>query len=70
MGEDKDLENRFSYHAPKEGQPVKYEQIRNTAKEFAYLIKQLTPASREQALALTHLEDVVYSANAAIARHG
>lgn len=66
---DQDLENRFTYHAPKEGQPKKYETMRDSAKEFAYLIKASTPNSREQSLALTHLEEVVFWANAAIARH-
>lgn len=66
---DKDLENRFTYHAPSNGQAVKYEALRDTAKSFAYLIKSLTPASREQSLALTHLEEVVFWANAAIARN-
>jgi hypothetical protein len=36
---------------------------------LAYHIKAETPASREQSLALTHLEDAVFWANAAIARH-
>jgi hypothetical protein len=66
---DKDLENRFTYHAPKEGQPVKYEKIRDTAKELAYMIADLTPKSREQSLAMTHLEEAVFWANAAIARN-
>lgn len=29
------IENNFSYHSPKEGQPQKYEKIRNAAKELA-----------------------------------
>ena len=71
MGEfDEDLENRFTYHAPKEGQPAIYGEIRDMAKMFAYHIKRVTPYSREQSLALTQLEDAVFWANAAIARHG
>ena len=69
MGEeDKDLENRFTYHAPKEGQPAIYGGLRDHAKELAYHIKNVTPASREQSLALTKLEEAVFWANAAIAR--
>lgn len=64
-----DLEKRFTYHAPKEGQPEKYTALRNKAKEFAQMIEDLTPASREQALALTNLEQAVMWANAAIARN-
>ena len=44
-----------------------YEKIRAEAKKFAYLIVELTPESREQSLALTHLEDAVFCANASIA---
>lgn len=63
-----DLDNRFTYHAPKPEQPVKYEIIRDTAKQFAYLIEELVPAGRELSLSLTHLEEVVFWANMGIAR--
>jgi hypothetical protein len=63
------IENNFTYHAPKSGQPEKYKALRDKAKDFAYMIEALTPASREQSLALTHLETVVFWANAAIARN-
>lgn len=63
------LENNFRYHAPKEGQPQKYEALRAKAKELAYLIKELCPPGREQAVAITNLETAVFWANAAIARH-
>lgn len=63
------IENNFSYHAPKEGQPEKYIAIRDKAKECAYLIDELCPASREKSLAMTKLEEVVFWANAAIARN-
>jgi hypothetical protein len=63
------LENNFVYHSPKEGQPEKYQQIREKAKELAYLIKELTPESREQSVSLTELETSVFWANAAIARN-
>ena len=66
---DQDLENRFTYHPPKEGQPELYTELRDLAKGLAYRIKESTPASREQSLALTHLEEAVFWANAAIARH-
>jgi hypothetical protein len=66
---DPDIEKRFTYHPPKGSQLARYERLRAAAKSLAYLIKQSTPYSREQSLALTHLEDVVYCANAAIARN-
>lgn len=63
------IENAFTYHAPKEGQPEKYVSLREKAKELAYLIDELCPKSREQSVALTHLETSVFWANAAIARN-
>lgn len=66
---DTQLENNFTYHAPKEGQPAIYEELRAKCKELAYLIKKLTPGSREQSVALTNLEQVMFWANAAVARN-
>ena len=63
------IENDFTYHAPKEGQQERYVALREKAKEFALLIVELTPASREQSLALTNLEQASMFANAAIARN-
>lgn len=63
------IENNFKYHAPKEGQPAKYEAIREKAKELAYLIDQSCPKSREKSLAITNLEQSVMWANASIARN-
>lgn len=65
----KDLENRFSYHSPKEGQADQYQAIRNMAKDFAMAIVAMAPDTRERALAITKLEEVVFWANAGIARH-
>ena len=62
------IENNFSYHAPKEGQREKYEELREKAKEFAYLIDELVPSSREKSLAFTNLEQATMWANAGIAR--
>lgn len=62
------IENNFKYHSPKEGQPEKYTALREKAKEFAYLIDEMCPQSREKSLALTELENSVMWANAAIAR--
>lgn len=63
------IEDNFKYHAPKEGQPEKYEAIRNKSKELAHLIDELCPNSREKALAMTNLEQTSMWANAAIARN-
>ena len=62
------IENAFTYHAPKPGQPEMYQSIREKAKELAYLIDELVPDSREKSLAQTNLEQTVMWANAGIAR--
>lgn len=64
------LENRFTYHPVKSSnQAQKYERIREYAKDLASTLDGMCPASRELSLALTHLEEVVFWANASIARH-
>jgi len=68
VAQNKELETRFSYHAPKPGQPEKYTALRDMVKSLAYMIDALVPESREKALALTHLDEVVMFANAGIAR--
>ena len=64
-----EIELRFTYHPPKEGQSERYELLRMQAKTLAKLIKRMTPPSREQSLAFTKLEEAMMWANAAIARN-
>jgi hypothetical protein len=61
------IENLFTYHAPKGDQVERYQKIREKACEFALLIADLTPYSREQSIALTQLQLASMSANMAIA---
>ena len=61
------LDNIFMYHAPKDNQTERYEEIRAKAKELANLILSNTPSSREQSLAITKLQESVMWANASIA---
>jgi len=63
------IENNYTYHAPKEGQLKKYEAIREKAKELALLIEDVCPTSREKSLAFTNIEQAVMWANASIARN-
>lgn len=63
-----ELRLRFNHHKPKKGQAGRYEKIRSRALTLARYIVAHTPESREQSLALTHLEQAVFYANAAIAR--
>jgi hypothetical protein len=66
-----EIETRFTYHAPKEGQPAKYECLRSGAKTLAKLIlAKCPPECRETSLAITKLEEAIFWANAAIARRG
>jgi hypothetical protein len=64
-----DIENRFTYHAPKGEQASRYVTLRDAAKDYAYLIESSCPDSRERSLALTKLEEAVFWANASIARN-
>jgi hypothetical protein len=66
-----DLENRFTYHAPMNSTTrTAYHNIRGNARMLALLLNEECPDSRELSLAITHLEEMVFWANAAIARHG
>jgi hypothetical protein len=67
MGDD--LTHRFTYHPPQPGQPEKYEAIRDAGRQFAEVIAELAPESRELSLAITNIEQAVMWANAAIARN-
>lgn len=65
----KDLENRFSFHpANTEEKKQAHETVRNTCLRVAIDFNKLMPDSREKALVVTHLEEVMYWANAGIAR--
>jgi hypothetical protein len=70
MSNKEKIDNAFTYHAPKPGQPEIYVRIRDQAKDLAYLIDDLVPDSREKSSALTKLEEAVFWANAGIARNG
>lgn len=63
-----EIDNRFTYHPPVGDQAQRYEHMRAVAKILAEDIVNNTPESREQSLALTALDEVVFWANAAIAR--
>lgn len=63
------IENNFTYHPPKDDQAERYMMIRKEAKEFAKLISELCPESRERSIAITNLEQSVMWANASIARN-
>lgn len=63
-----ELEARFTYHAPKDDQLVRYKFLRAEARFLAENIVENCPESRERSVALTKLDEVVMWANASIAR--
>ena len=69
MAQNNDLQNRFTYHPPKDDQIFRYQQIREMGLQMASLIDREVPSSREQSLALTKIEEAVMWANAGIARN-
>ena len=66
---DQELERRFSNHPAQGDQRNRYAHLWEEAKHFAYLIRAVTPYTREQSLALTALEESVMWSIAAIARN-
>ena len=66
--EAEEVGRRFTYHPPKGDQADRYVTIRDTAREFAEVLNALCPDSRELSNAMTHLDECVMNANAAIAR--
>lgn len=64
-----DIDNRFDFHpattAEKRGE---HGSIREACKTLAHTLDARVPAGRERALALTHLEEAMFWANAGIAR--
>jgi hypothetical protein len=63
-----ELHTRFTYHPVKEGQAEVYQRVRQKARELAELVLHVCPDSREQATALTKIEEACFWINAGIAR--
>lgn len=64
-----DLTNRFTFHPSTPETADTYDSIRKAALGIALWLDDVLPESREKSLSITHLEEVVYWANAAVARH-
>lgn len=64
------IDNDFTYHPPTNEMIPKFQEIRDEAKVLAILIDTLVPDGREKSVALTNLDEVVFWANAGIARNG
>jgi hypothetical protein len=65
-----DVENIFTYHAPRPDQLPKYEAIREAAKRFARVLLDNSPRGADQSAAVRHVREAVMTANAAIALDG
>jgi len=65
--EEKELENLFTYHAPKGDQAKRYEALRAGGLAIARIIVTHCPDSRERSLAVTKMREAIMWANAAIA---
>jgi hypothetical protein len=66
-----DIDNRFTYHPPTDpAVRERHEQARACARTAAEFLVDLLPPGRETSLAITKLEEVLFWANAAIARDG
>lgn len=64
----KDLENRIKYHRPDSDGVNRIAQMRTYALNWASDVVALVPEGREQALAITKIEEALFWANAGIAR--
>lgn len=63
-----DLDKRFVYHAPDADRALLHGQVRTVIGDLARYFDDVLPDGREKALTVTKLEEVMFWANAAIAR--
>lgn len=61
-----DIEELFTYHAPKPGQPERYQAIRMAAKNLGHTIIANTKPGADQVAAIRALRIAVMTANASI----
>jgi hypothetical protein len=67
--EPKDILNRFASHAATtEEKQLEHGSVRGSCLELAQHLNAALPEGREKSLAITKLEEVMFWANAAIAR--
>lgn len=64
---EQDLNEYFSHHPPNNHQIIKYQRIRDAAKEFAKVLIQNTNAGEDQIQTIRLLRMVVMSANQTVA---
>lgn len=65
-----DIEHRFAFHAASRQEKAdEHTSARQGCRQLADHLNTLLPEGREKSLAITHLEEVMFWANAAIARN-
>lgn len=65
-----DIDARFTYRKPTEEETAAMTYGRELARDYAEFIVDNTMPGREQSLALTKLDEVVFWTNAAVVRGG
>lgn len=64
-----DIENRFAFHAaPNQEKRDAHTSVRQACRQLADKLNESLPEGREKSLAITHLEEVMFWGNAALAR--
>lgn len=64
-----DIDNRFEFHAaPDDEKRNAHSSVREQCRVLATALNDGIPEGREKSLAITHLEEVMFWANAALAR--
>lgn len=64
-----ELARRFNAHQPESWQVHAMEEMRQMLHDCARRVAEIVPKGREQSLAITHLEEAMFQANAGISRY-